>query len=159
MLSVRNEDVVIYFGKKEQQLNSDILLNMCENPEDYYIFVSSEDVRKEQYLSTIGQLFDAKEKAYKAESRISGALLAMQRWFRALPQVTKNIKKNNTYWNNATIAQAFPKIKILLQSVDANPYEVLFVELPKAIGSEDYAFICDVMSELKQKANNYLTSL
>lgn len=31
----------------------------------------------------------------KAESRIAGVLLAMQRWFRALPQATKNIKKNN----------------------------------------------------------------
>lgn len=156
-LSVRNEDVVIYFGKKEQQLSSDILLNMCENPEDYYIFVSSEDVRKEQYLSTIGQLFDAKEKTNKAESRIAGVLLAMQRWFRALPQATKNIKKNSEYWNNDTIAQAFPKIKILLQSIDANPYEVLFVELPKAIGSEDYIVVCNVLAELRQKANNYLS--
>ncbi|MDE7308446.1 MAG: hypothetical protein K2N61_07255 [Lachnospiraceae bacterium] len=156
-LSERNEDVVIYFGKKEQQLNSDILLNMCENPEDYYIFVSSDDVQKEQYLSTLGQLFDAKEKTNKAESRITGVLLAMQRWFRALPQATKNIKKNNEYWDNAIIAQAFPKVKILLQSMDANPYEVLFVELPKAIGSDDYFVVCNVMTELRQKANNYLS--
>lgn len=155
-LSIRNEDVVIYFGKKEQQLSSDILLNMCESPEDYYIFVSSEDVRKEQYLSTIGQLFDAKEKTNKVESRIAGILIAMQRWFRALPQATKNIKKNNEYWKNDVIAQAFPKIKNLLQSIEANPYEVLFVELPKAIGSDDYIVVCNVLAELRQKANNYL---
>ena len=157
VLSERNEDVVIYFGKKEQQLTSDILLNMCEYPEDYYIFVSSDDVRKEQYLSAMGQLFDAKETTNKSESRIAGILLAMQRWFRALPQVTKNIKKNNVYWNNDAIAQAFPKIKILLQSMDANPYEVIFVELPKVVGSDDYSDICNILAELRQKANNYLS--
>ncbi len=157
VLSERNEDVVIYFGKKEQQLTSDILLNMCENPDDYYIFVSSEDVRKEQYLSAMGQLFDAKETTNKSESRIAGVLLAMQRWFRALPQVTKNIKKNNAYWNNDAIAQAYPQIKILLQSMDANPYEVLFVELPKVVGSDDYSYICNILAELRQKANNYLS--
>ena len=156
VLSERNEDVVIYFGKKEQAINTDIILNMCENPEDYYIFVSSENAQKEKYLTTLGHLFDAKEKSQKTESRIASVLLAMQRWFRALPQVTKNIKKNNSYWNDATVANAFPKIKTILQSIEANPYEVLFVELPKAVGSDDYAIVCEVLSELKQKANKYL---
>ena len=63
----------------------------------YPLNVVSEDVQKEQYLSTVGQLFDAKEKTNKSESRIESVLLAMQRWFRALPQATKNIKKKQNY--------------------------------------------------------------
>lgn len=156
-LSLRNEDVVIYFGKKEQQISSDIILNMCENPEDYYVFVSSEDVRKETYISALGMMFDTNEKVNKVDSRITNVLLSMQRWFRALPQATKNIKKNNCYWGNEDISKAFPKVKMLLQSVESNPYEVLFVELPKALGSDDYEVICKMLSELKMKANNFLS--
>lgn len=41
--------------------------------------------------------------------------------------------------------------------MDANPYEVIFVELPKVVGSDDYSDICNILAELRQKANNYLS--
>lgn len=45
-LSLRKEDIVIYFDTKEMDLNSDIVLNMCESSDDYYIFISMEDMKK-----------------------------------------------------------------------------------------------------------------
>lgn len=155
-ISQRNEDVVIYFGKKEQQLSAEIILNMCDEPDDYFLFVSSEDVKKEKYISELSALFDAKETIGKTESRLNNVLKGMQRWFRALPQVTKNIRKGSEYWENDIIAKAFPKIKKLLQNVEANPYEVLFIDIPKVFENKEYEEILILIKELKVKANAYL---
>jgi hypothetical protein len=155
-ISQRNEDVIIYFGKKEQQISVEIILNMCDEPDDYFLFVSSEDVEKERYISGLSTLFDVKETTTKSESRLNNVLKGLQRWFRALPQVTKNIKSRNEYWEDDMIAKAFPKIKTLLQSVEANPYEVLFVEIPKAFGGKEYDEILTFISKLKAKASAYL---
>lgn len=155
-LSLRKEDIVIYFDTKEMELSADIVLNMCESPSDYYIFISMEDMKKEQYLTSLSALFGVKEASNKSESRLQNILVSMQRWFRALPQVTKNIKQQDAYFNNSVISKAFPKVKGLLQSVEANPYEVLFVELPKAFGCEDdFDRLVESISQLKTKLNGY----
>ena len=155
-LSLRKEDIVIYFDTKEMELSADIVLNMCESPSDYYIFIAMEDMKKEQYLTSLSALFGVKEASNKSESRLQNILVSMQRWFRALPQVTKNIKKQDAYFNNSVISKAFPKVKGLLQSVEANPYEVLFVELPKVFGCEDdFDRLVEIISQLKTKLNGY----
>ena len=155
-LSLRKEDIVIYFDTKEMELNADIILNMCDSPDDYYIFISMEDMKKEQYLSGLCKLYGVKETNNKSESRLQNILVSMQRWFRALPQVTKNIKKQDEYFDNDIISRAFPKVKGLLQSVEANPYEVLLVEIPKAFKCEnDYVKLIDDLMLLKSKLNGY----
>lgn len=155
-LSLRKEDIVIYFDTKEMELNADIILNMCDSPDDYYIFISMEDMKKEQYLSGLCKLFGVKETNNKSESRLQNILVSMQRWFRALPQVTKNIKKQDEYFDNDIISRAFPKVKGLLQSVEANPYEVLLVEIPKVFKCEnDYVKLIDDLMLLKSKLNGY----
>ena len=155
-LSLRKEDIVIYFDTKEMELSADIVLNMCESPSDYYIFIAMEDMKKEQYLTSLSALFGVKEASNKSESRLQNILVSMQRWFRALPQVTKNIKKQDAYFNNSVISKAFPKVKGLLQSVEANPYEVLFVELPKVFGcQDDFDRLVENISQLKTKLNGY----
>ena len=155
-LSLRKEDIVIYFDTKEMELNSDIVLNMCDNPDDYYIFISMEDMKKEQYLTSLCKLFGVKESNNKSESRLQNILISMQRWFRALPQVTKNIRKQEKYFGNSIISKAFPKVKGLLQSVEANPYEVLLVDIPKVFDCEfDYEKLIALLAELKSKLNKY----
>lgn len=155
-LSLRKEDIVIYFDTKEMELNADIILNMCDSPDDYYIFISMEDMKKEQYLSGLCKLFGVRETNNKSESRLQNILVSMQRWFRALPQVTKNIKKQDEYFESDVISKAFPKVKGLLQSVEANPYEVLLVEIPKAFKCEnDYVKLIDDLMLLKSKLNGY----
>ncbi len=151
-LSLRREDIVIYFDKKEIQLNADIILNMCERPQEYSIFISLEDVIKERYIDELCDLYRVKKSENLTDSRLQNILVAMQRWFRALPQVTKNIKHQEEYMGNAKLSQAFPKIRGILQNVEANPYEVLFVELPHAFAVEDdLVRVAELLSELKVK--------
>ena len=83
----------------------------------------------------------------------------MQRWFRALPQATKNIKSQSTYLTDEKILKSVPKIKELLQNVEANPYEILFVELPKVYGTANYKKLTQYILDLKIKLNGYLNWL
>lgn len=154
-ISCRHEDIVIYFGMKEVQIDSGIVLNMCENPEDYALFISSESAKKENYLRELSELFEIKDNN-KAESRIHTILVGMQRWYRALPQIAKNLKKKNVYWESNNLANAYPTFKETMQSVEANPYEVLFVTLPEAFGREDDLdkLVYDI-KELKKKLAGY----
>ena len=61
----------------------------------HIMMTAMEDMKKEQYLSALCNLFGVKETNNKSESRLQNILISMQRWFRALPQVTKNIKSKS----------------------------------------------------------------
>ena len=158
-LSERNEDIVIYFGSKEVPLNVDIVLNMCEEPNNYSIFVSLEDIQKEKYIMELSELFMVQEKHRKSDSRIENLLTGMQRWYRALPQVTKNVKASNNYFSNDTMIKAMPKIRELLQDVEANAYEILFIEFPKIFGTNDYNGLYEYLRELKISLSGYINWL
>lgn len=155
-LSERNEDIIIYFCEKEMPLNEDIILNMCEEPDDYSIFISIEDIKKETYIADLAGLFMVQGKNRKSDSRIENLVTAMQRWFRALPQVTKNIKNQNVYISDEILLKSVSKVKELLQSVEINPYEILFVDLPKIYGTKDYKKLVQYVTELKNRLNGYL---
>ncbi len=155
-LSERNEDIVVYFGDKEVPLKADIILNMCEEPDDYSIFISVEDIKKEKYIAELSELFSVHEKNRKNDSRIENLVAAMQRWFRALPQATKNIRNQTEYFSDKKIMKSVPRIRELLQSVEANPYEILFVKLPEIYETNDYKKIVQKISEVKGYLNGYL---
>ena len=44
-------DVVAYLGNKEFDVTADIILNMCESKNDYYLFISTENADKESYIT------------------------------------------------------------------------------------------------------------
>lgn len=155
-LSERNEDIVIYFGDKEVTLNADIILNMCDEPKDYSIFISIEDIKKEAYITELTNLFVVQEKTRKSDSRIENLVIGMQRWFRALPQATKNLKNQSEYITDEKLLRSVPKVKELLQNVEANPYEILFVALPKIYGTTNYKKISQYIADLRTSLNGYL---
>ena len=155
-LSLRREDIVIYFDKKEVQLNADIILNMCDRPDEYSLFISLEDVIKERYIDKLCSLYKVSKAESLTDSRLQNVLIAMQRWFRALPQVTKNIRHQEEYLDNAELNKAFPKIRSILQNVDANAYEAIFAELPQAFEiKDDLVRVAELLSDLKVKLAGY----
>ena len=62
----------------------------------------------------------------------------MQRWFRALPQVSRNMMNLNQYVGSENLAKAMKDIKKVLQKVEFNPFESLFVELPDKFNAKSY---------------------
>lgn len=159
-VSKRNEDIVVYFEKREVPLISDAIINMCESPKEYSIYISMEDILKEKYISRLSELFDVENNSNLSDSRINNILICMQRWYRALPQVTKNIKSQNNYLDSAILSNALSRIKVLMQRIDVNPYEAIFKLIPKAFNTEtEYDLCIEELNNLKNKLNDYYSWL
>jgi len=137
LLAQRNEDIVVYFADMEVQITADIIVNMCETPEDYALFMSKVDLQKEKYIESLNQLFGVKDNRNLSVNRLKNILICMQRWFRALPPVTRNAVDFSEYEKASDVNVQFVKVRKLLQKVDFNPYEELFVILPEIFHTED----------------------
>lgn len=155
-LSQRNEDIIIYFGNKEINIDANIIINMCEEPKEYSLFVSAEDLKKEAYLSEIAKLFFIEDKILKKDTRLSFIIQEIQRWFRALPQVTKNIKNQTGYLKDKQLENAIPYFKKLMHKIDINPYEAIFITLPEICDAKsDYKECVEFIKTLKIKLANF----
>lgn len=155
-LSLRNEDIIVYYEDKEATLDADTVINMCEHPNEYAIFISKEDVDKEKYLEALSDLFESRETNSK-ENRIVNVLISMQRWYRSLPQNAKNIRRTNKYIQDEKIIKILPKLRNIMQRVDGNAYEIIFTILPKLCSSEcKYEETISTIKEIKSLLNGYM---
>lgn len=154
-ISRRNEDVIIYLGNQEVALDADAVINMCSMPDDYLLYISEEDVNKEAYFAKLCQIFNISNESTKSESRIEKLQRAMQKWFRSLPQVTKNLKSTNEYFCNEEEGRIFLGVKKLLQNVETNPYEMLFVQIPELVSGVGLLDVASEIEKLKNSLNEY----
>jgi len=159
VLSERNEDLVAYFSDMEVQITPEIIVNMCEKPDEYSLFVSEKDIQKEDYLAKLNSLFAVEEGRGLTENRIKNVVLCMQRWFRALPQVTRNVAGIDEYKGSAEIKSNMKAIKKMMQRVDLNPYEILFVSIPEEFRTKNLVDIYDAIAECKVAFDNYLNDV
>lgn len=156
-ISQKNEDFVIYFENREVELNVDNILSMVDFPDKYSVFISKESAEKEVYIKELTKLFDVENEINLSGNRITNVLTCMQRWYRALPQNAKNIKKENEYVNKEVVLYSLPKMKNLMQKVDVNAYEAIFETIPEICsGSSDYKETIEVLKEVKLKLNGYM---
>ena len=156
ILANRKEDIIIYFYKKEVGVTADIILNMCDAPEDYFLFVSKEDVEKEKYIKNLQDCFHVQENLNLTDFRINDILICMQRWFRALPQVTRNINSVDDYEYATDISDCMKRVRSLLQKIDVNPYEIIFVNMPEALQTiDDYELTYQKLVKCKYAFDKY----
>lgn len=135
VLANRREDIVVYFADKELQLNAEIIVSMCEQAADFMMFVSKEDLQKEKYIGELRTLFDVEDNRNLSSNRIKDIFICMQRWFRALPQVSRNLLGIEQYIDSDEMISSMKSMKKILQKVEYNPFELLFVLLPKEFGT------------------------
>lgn len=156
ILSIRNEEIIVYFGDREVEITPDIVLNMCEKPNDYCIYVSMDDIKKEKYIQDLCDLFHIVETAQYTNSKLSSIVTGMQRWFRSLPQITKNIRNQEEYFCDMDVGNALPELKMLLQAVDTNPFEILFEKLPDILDAvNDFDLVINKLSNIKIKLSGF----
>lgn len=157
IIGKRDADVVIYYGDKEIPLNADTIFNMCDYPQQYAVFISVKDQERELYLNDLCDLFRVNTKNDGSESRITVILEAMQKWYRALPQVTKNVKRNTEYFEEAYYTKAITRMGNILQRYEVNPYEVIFSQVPEAFDAEgDYTLCTARFTRFKEKMTKYI---
>jgi len=151
----RKEDIIVYFSNKEMQLTPDIIVNMCEHPEDYAVYVSKEDLQKEKYISELNLLFQVEDNRNLSTNRIKNIFICMQRWFRALPQVTRNTTNLDMYVEDEAMIRAMKYIKKAMQKIEYNPFEILFVEFPEAFEAESLEKTYKIMDDCKTYFDDY----
>ena len=156
VLSGRGEDLVAYFSNMEVPITPEIIVNMCEKPDEYSLFVSKKDYEKETYLNKLIDLFSVNDGRALTENRIKNIVLCMQRWFRALPQIARNTAGITEYKNTVEMQKHMVVIKKLLQKVEVNPYEILFIDMPKEFKTSDLSNAFDVIEECKKAYDDYL---
>lgn len=156
-MSQRKEDIIVYYGNMEISLNADTIINMCEHPNEYSLFISRENAEKERYLADLANLFGFDEEANLNENRIANILVCMQRWYRALPQNAKNIRNASEYIQDERVIKILPRYKVLMQKVEINAYEVLFNTLPELCSeTKDYAETIKTLQHIKNLLNGYM---
>lgn len=139
------------------QINANIVINMCEQPEDYAVYVSKEDIQKEKYIAELNILFQIEENRNLTANRIKNIYICMQRWFRALPQATRNGMDLEKYVNNDVMIHSMKEIKKAMQKVEFNPFEILFVEFPQVFGTESLEETFTIIDECKTYYDDYFT--
>lgn len=150
-------DVVAYLGNKEFDITADIVLNMCESKNDYYLFISTENADKEYYITELSSLFDIDGNLDLRGSRLNNLLISMQRWYRALPQCTRNFKIQPDFIKDTELFSSALSVRSLLQKIDANPYEVIFDELPKVLNSgKSYSKTIERLRQVKNILEEHL---
>lgn len=157
VLANRREDIIVYFSDKELQINADIVVNMCERPADYSVYVSKEDLQKEKYIAELNTLFQVDDNRNLSTNRIKDIIICMQRWFRALPQASRNLMNLEQYVKDESMVKAIKSVKKAMQKVEYNPFEILFVDFPEAFGTDSLEEAFGVLDECKTYFDDYFT--
>lgn len=153
----RREDIIVYFADKEMQITPDIVVNMCEQPEDYAVYVSKADLQKEKYIIELNILFQVEDNRNLTSNRIKDIFICMQRWFRALPQATRNVMNLDRYVDDEKTLCAMKAVKKAMQKVEFNPFEILFVEFPEAFGTDSLEDTYKVIDDCKTYYDDYFS--
>jgi len=155
ILSRRREDIVVYYANSEVQISPEIIVNMCEKADDYSLFVSKEDHLKEKYIKNLNELFSVSETRNLTENRIKNIVICMQRWFRSLPLVTRNVANIDAF-ADAKLAVQMKKLQRNLQKVEFNSYEILFSILPEEFETKSYDKTYKIIEACKNAYDSYL---
>lgn len=155
----RNEDLIFYLSGMEVQLDASVVVNLVEEADEYELFVSKRDVEKEKYLGELNTLFKVTEQRNLTDNRIKNTVICMQRWFRNLPQTTRNMANSDLVEEKDNIKRYMHGICGLLQQLEVNPYEMLFVSLPRIFGVEEFSTIGDLLAEVVTAFEDYLDKI
>lgn len=124
---------VIYLGKKELSIDSSLMSNVMQNPEDYALYVEEETGQKLEYIEGLENLFNEYGtycRDLEARNRLSKLTCVMQSWYRSLPQTATTFKKGD--FNGLSIREIDLFRRCLSGSI--NPREALFDQFPKIFG-------------------------
>lgn len=156
VMSSRKEDLIVYFADMEIQVSPEIIVNVCERSEEYSLFVSKANADKENYIEKMNALFEVENGRALTENRIKNIVLCMQRWFRALPQISRNVAEISEYEGSEQLKHNLKAFKKMMQRVDLNPYEILFVNIPEEFGTKDLTTTYKAIVECKNAFEAYL---
>lgn len=162
---------IIYLQSREVEISSTILNNINEKPNEYYLFIEKDNIKKEKYLKVLEELFLSEElrKIQKSKmQRLNNIVESMQRWYRSLDQYTLTFTKQlfeqgeQGYISEEAFKQMCSFRKVF-KGIELNPREVLFEKIPKALSkendsTEDFQEIITHIENIKKYMDNNLSN-
>lgn len=124
----------LYWGEREFLLSADVLENVDSDPEKYELYIDEATEEKEEYLNRLCELFGVNASVSDRNGLI---VIAMQRWIRSLPKVTRDARKEYGYSNGQLESNTLPlesvKLRRALLAFDVNVRELLMERIPQDI--------------------------
>lgn len=136
---------IVYLHDKEVDICCDILNNINEKPEEYYLYIEKENIQKEKYLSILEKEFLSKgmnRQQLSKMQRLSNIVEGMQRWYRSIDQYTLTFTKQifeqeeEGYLDEKTF-QKMCSFRKIFKDIELNPREVLFEKIPQAFCEDE----------------------
>jgi energy-coupling factor transporter ATP-binding protein EcfA2 len=136
---------IVYLEDTEVEITSEILNNINEKAEKYYLYVEKESIQKEKYLVTLEKEFlteELKKTQQSKTKRLSNIVKGIQRWYRALDQYSLTFTKqlfneSQSHYLNEELFEQMCNFRRIFKGVDLNPREVLFEKIPLAFTADD----------------------
>lgn len=157
--SQRKEDLIFYLSGLEIQLDANVLVNICDTPREYSLYVSKRDIQKEKYIAELNQRFSVLESRNLTENRIKNISICIQRWYRNLPQVARNLIEVDSIYDYVDDVDNMRSLRKVLQNIDVNPYEMLFVMLPKLFKTDDLDVVIQCLDKTITNFEDYFRHL
>lgn len=156
---------ILYLQNKEVLCSVEILNNINEHPEQYYLYLEKDNHNKESYLSYLETYLGITVNAGCGKNlRMCHILEGLQRAYRALPKLVSNWKElDREEWETAlreyeggkeksqesiwvrqidTLYAASEKLKNSLRRFEVNPRELLFEKIPYYLEQYEVNLAC-----------------
>ena len=150
---------VIYLQDKEVDVSAEILNNLCEKPEEYFLYIEEKDANKDKYLESLEQLFideDFSRHLQGKHKRLSALVTAIQRWYRSLPQCAMNFQNSKGRYSEKQM-EYINGFRNIFRKIEVNPREILFDSLPNLLSEDgDYTKSLENLKEVHRILSHYL---
>lgn len=150
-----SNSLVISTAGQEIELNAETMNSISAKPEAYYCHLQDWSPEKAKFVHELAELFARHISSKEKELGSYGYVVkAMQRWFISLPKYAKEAKAfYRGKGNYAQLTKAQTKFSNSLKATTINPYEYLFITLPKIFGHA--SFDDGLLKDIKQTKASY----
>lgn len=131
-LSKYLNEAIIYIGgrkKKEVPLTMEILNNINDNPESYFLQIEKGTKEKDDYIAGIEELFKEHRNTRNSEGKYGDIVKSMQVWLQSLSKYAQSHKIDLKKCNE--LDQSIVKFRSSLAKFDINNRQFLFIDIPK----------------------------
>ena len=146
------EEAILYFEKKEIEINGENLVKIVEKPQSYYLKIEKGTTEKNNYINNIIELFGQKVSLDNRKNKRI-ALDSMKNYILELPRISREVKFDKIEDKNINKEIIDFRNKISLYDINRN--EFLFEIVPKIFKNNDLNDCYLKIKEMKEFLDTY----
>lgn len=154
-----NDMPVLYLHDREVEVSAEIINNLNERPDEYFLYIEQQNGEKEQYLKALEEMFLPGGEAAPLQGRhrrLAHIVAGIQKWYRSLPQYALNCSFLRDEYTKQEM-QEISGFRNIFRKAEVNPREILFDRLPGLFGeSPDYTVIPEKVQRVRDILGGFL---